>query len=543
MKNLTRTVAFIITFVFAVESGAIPAQGHKIMVAGPSPYSPEIVQKISSQGGNVVDAAVAVALGLAVTGPYFAALGGGGFALVKMQEQPVAALDFRETAPKVATRTMYSDKDSLTGGLAVGVPGVPAGLVALHKKYGKLAWAKLVQPAIELSRKGFRVSGEWAEKTNANKDRFSAGAKTVLFKKSGDAFKAGELLKQPGLTKALELLAKQGEKGFYTGPVAKDIVSAVTATGGIISLADLASYKVRWLEPLTAEFAGRKLYLMPPPSSGGIVIKSALQLTDKLKLKEMAPLSSDEFHAIAEILKMSFRGRSLLGDPDFAKLPIEKLTSPQYLFEMADKFKSSKTMKLEPVKESEETTHFSILDSEGNAVALTVTLNGDYGSGVVSQKYGIALNNEMDDFTTKPGQPNLFGLVQGKANEIEPGKRPLSSMSPTLVEKDEKIELTLGSPGGPRIISAVYQVLYRVLVSGWNIDEAIQAPRVHHQFQPNFTYIDARRVSPEVIANLKNRGHEIKEQPVAKVYGVMRTQSGALEAAHDARGEGGSGGF
>ncbi len=545
MRIIVPLLCPLLILAVSIQAAAIPFQGHKIVVAGPSPLSADITRKITESGGNVVDAAVAVSLALSVTGPYFAALGGGGFAIVKMKGKPAEALDFREMAPKASTPTMYTEgenKSSTDGGLAVGVPGLPAGLIALHKKYGKLPWSRVVAPALELAQKGFRVSGEWVETTNENMVRLTEGARKAFFKQSG-SYRPGELLKQPGLAKALELLSTKGSSGFYEGSVAKDIVKAVKTHGGIMTMEDLAKYKVRWLEPLTTEFMGHKLYLMPPPSSGGVVIKSALNLVDRLKLRERSPLSSDEFHALAEILKMSFRGRSLLGDPDFAKIPVEKLTSAEYLQELAKKFKNEKAMQLEPVSESEQTTHFSIIDADGNAIALTETLNDNYGSGVVTTEYGIALNNEMDDFTTKPGKPNMFGLIQGKANEVAPGKRPLSSMSPTLVEKDGEIVMSLGSPGGPRIISSVFQVVYRILASGWNIDEAIQAPRVHHQFAPNTVYIDAHKVSPDVIVNLRSRGHEVKEQPVAKVYGVVRKSNGILEGAFDARGEGGAGGY
>lgn len=538
-------------------AAAIPAQGHRIMVAGPSPDSVDIVERIHAQGGNVVDAAVAVAFGLSVTHPYYAALGGGGFALVKIGNEKTA-LDFREMAPKSANPDTYKDKPglaSMNGGLAVGVPGVPAGLWDLHKKFGKLSWAKVVTPAVELAEKGFLVSGEWAQYTARNQPRFNEFGKKHLFDAKGEPLKPGDRLKQPALAKLLKKIRAEGPKAFYQGEAAKEIVSIVNATGGTYSMEDLANYKTRWLKPLNAEFMGYQLTLMPPPSSGGVVIAQAVRLIEKIELaKKTEALSADEYHGMVEVEKLSFKNRSSLGDPDFVKNPIEELTSEAALDKLAKliDFKkalpSAKLMTeaerkaIEGAKaEEEQTTHFSVMDEAGNTVALTVTLNGDYGSGLVT-KSGVALNNEMDDFTTRPGQPNMFGLIQGEANSVRAGARPLSSMSPTIVEKDGQTVLSLGSPGGPRIITAVLQVLYRALARGMDMDKAIQTPRVHHQFLPDVVRIDADRFAPESLNALKSKGHKVEVGSTAKVYGIKR-QNGLLEAAADARGEGAAGGY
>lgn len=530
---------------FSLTAEGVPFRGHRMVVAGPTPTSNDIALEISLKGGNVVDVAVAVGFGLTVTSPYYGALGGGGFALVKSGDRPVEALDFREVAPKASSPTMYVDtpkRASIDGGLAVGVPGVTAGLWSLHQKYGRLPWKTVMAPSIRLAKSGFRVSGEWVQLTEKNRTRFSPGGVSAFFKKDGTGYKPGELLKQPALARALEQIAGRGHKGFYEGEIARDIISAVRSAGGTITAEDLRDYKTRWLAPLKTEFLGHTLHLMPPPSSGGVVITSALRVIDSLNIRNHKPLSVDELHGLAEALKIGFRGRARLGDPDFVKNPIEELTSAEFLRSLSTRVKPDRTLKLEPMKESEQTTHFSVMDAVGNAVAFTVTLNGDYGSGVVSQKFGIALNNEMDDFTTRPGEPNMFGLIQGRANEIAPGKRPLSSMSPTLVEKDGRIIMSLGSPGGPRIISAVTQVLYRVLANGFDMDQAIQTPRLHHQFLPDTVYVDAGRLSPEVLSLLGKRGHKIEESTVAKVYGVRLTKEGWIEGAYDSRGEGGAGG-
>lgn len=540
----------ILSFLFVIQprAFAVPEEGHQMMIAAPSAYAVEVGREVIGLGGNVVDVAVAVGLTLAVTSPYYAALGGGGFAVLKMGKE-VEVLDFREVAPQATGPDFYKDKEkgaTRFGGTAVGVPGFPAGLWALHKKYGKLAWRQLFTMPIRLAQQGFFVSGEWVENTQGKKDRFNKAGVQHFFKE-GKSYRPGETLRQPALTRALREFSRKNLKGFYQGPVAKDIVKSVKEAGGVMTLKDLSDYKVRWLKPLVTEYEGHKIYLMPPPSSGGVVIQSALKIIEKINLKKHEALTADELHLMGEVLSRAFRGRALLGDPDFHNNPLDRLLSDKYLTEMADSISLKKTKKLEAIektefKESTETTHYSIMDSEGNAIALTVTLNGNYGSGVVSDRYGIALNNEMDDFTTIPGEPNMFGLIQGQGNLVEPGKRPLSSMSPTLVEKDGNIVMSIGAPGGPRIISGVLQGLYRVLTSGMDMDEAIQAPRVHHQFLPHMLFVDGQRLSPDTVKALEKRGHEVKKSWIAKVYGVRKNEKGNLEAAFDSRGEGAAGG-
>ncbi len=557
-----RTWIGFIFLVFAPSAFGIPTQGQRMMVAGPSPYSTEIVQDIVKKGGNVIDAAVAVAMGLAVTAPYNASFGGGGFALVHMKGKPVTALDFREVAPQATNKTSFKDqpaKASVDGGLAVAVPGVPSGLWELHKKYGRLKWAQLFEQPLRLAKRGFRVSGEWVDQTKKAANRFNEAGKKRFFHTATRPLRPGDELKQPQLASFLQAFKESGPDAFYKGDVATDLVETIQRAGGVLTKSDLSRYQVRWLEPLTTQFNDLQIYLMPPPSSGGVVIKTALTMIEQSGLKKKAYLSVDELHFLAEILKVSFQGRSYLGDPAFTKNPIADLASPERIQPLSLEIKPGKLIHLKEVafaektdpkidtdaknKESTETTHFSILDSDGNAIALTVTLNGSFGSAVVTEKFGIVLNNEMDDFTTRPGEPNMFGLIQGEANVVEPGKRPLSSMSPTLVTHEDRVILSLGSPGGPRIISAVLQVLYRHLVNGLDLDSAIQAPRIHHQFLPNITYVDPQRLSPEVLDRLKKYGHKIEESPVAKVFGISRSADGILSAAYDSRGEGGAGGF
>ena len=553
-KLLTTAVLIVTmsisTFLPAQRAFAIPAEGSKMMISAPSPYAVEVGKKIIEQGGNVVDVAVAVGLTLAVTSPYFAALGGGGFALINMGDE-VEVIDFRETAPGKTSPSYYNDKAkdaSITGGAAVGVPGFPAGLYEMHKKHGKLRWSKLFAEPMRLADKGFNVSGAWVKRAKRTEKRFNDAGRKHFMKKVGVHYKPGEKLTQKGLVKALKEFKRKNVSGFYEGFVAKDIVQAVKSSGGDLTLEDMKNYKVRWLKPLTANYLGHKIYLMPPPSSGGVVMKSAFSLLEKLKVHEKAPLSVDELHLMAEVLKRSFRGRATLGDPDFHKNPLDYLLSEEYLNEMAkgvslSKAKSLKPITLKTIVDSNETTHYAVMDKNGKAVSLTVTINGSYGSGVVSNRFGIALNNEMDDFTTRPGQPNMYGLIQGMGNTVEPGKRPLSSMSPTLVEKEGKMVMAIGAPGGPRIISGTLQAIYRVLASDWDLDSAIQAPRLHHQFLPDTVFVDRNRISPDALELLRKRGHKVEESWGARVKGVRINEEGHIEAAFDARSEGAAGGY
>lgn len=536
-----------------LSASAITADGHKMMISGPSAYAVEVGETVTRMGGNAVDVAVSIGFALSVTTPYYASLGGGGFALVKMGNDNPIALDFRETAPKSTSPTFYTEdskRSSRQGGAAIGVPGNVMGLYELHKKYGKLPWKKLLESSIRLANKGFKVSGEWVEKTESQKKRFNSSGLSAFYKKSGKDYLPGETLVQRDLAKALTKIQESGAKGFYTGEVAKDLVESVKAQGGVLTLDDLKDYKVRWLKPLETSYNGYQVHLMPPPSSGGVVIAQSLKLVEKLGLSKFELLSSEELHLLGEILARSYRGRAGLADPDFHDNPIEELLDEKSINGLAKSIHIKKATALALPKEiemnhkeSSETTHFTVMDKDGNTVSLTYTLNGNYGSGVVSDKFKIALNNEMDDFTTKPGEPNMFGLVQGMANKVEAGKRPLSSMSPTLVTKDGETVLALGAPGGPRIISSVFQVLYRVLGQNLDLDLAIQTPRVHHQFLPNVLYIDRQRFSPEVVNLLKKKGHKVEEAWMAKVYAIQKDSNGILRAAYDSRGEGAAGGL
>lgn len=539
----------LLLFALVNHSLGLGHESSHIGIAGPKQLATDIGLEIARKGGNAVDVAVATGFALAVTSPYYASLGGGGFAVVKMGDE-LRALDFRESAPKLMDENFFKGKDekaSRVGGQAVGTPGVVAGLYEMHQTYGKLPWSQLVGPAIQIAKNGFEVSGEWVALTKRSGSKFDDSSKRFF----PSTHKPGEKLVQAELAKALKFIADKGKPGFYEGPVAEDLVATVSKSGGPLSLQDLKDYKAIWRDPIRTQFAGYDLAMMPPPSSGGLIVAHNLALYEKVmkkKSKAPKPLSALEFHLFGEIMSRSFRERVLFADPSFVNNPTESFLSAEKIQKTASSISWSRTKKLDPIEavefmESPETTHFSVLTQSGDAVSLTVTLNGNYGAGVTTEKFGIALNNEIDDFTTVLGRPNMFGLIQGKANLVGPGKRPLSSMSPTLVLKDGKVVMSLGSPGGPRIINAVTQVLIRTLAQNLTLDEAIRAPRVHHQFRPHQLIVDKGAVSPEVIDALKRKGHNIKESWVAKVYGVRITGSGTLESAGDHRGEVGVSGY
>lgn len=538
---------------------AIVFEGQKLVIAGPSPYAIEAGKRVYEQGGNVFDVSVTVALVLSVVSPYYAALGGGGFALIRKAGESPSALDFREVAPSTMGPKFFEKKgprDSVDGPLAVGVPGIPAGLWELHKKYGRLHWSRLFNEAIDLAERGFLVSGEWVRETEKNKERFNKAGKSIFFGKEGQSLKPGDRHRHKALAKVLKEMRNRGITSFYRGSVANDIIESLERLGGVMSKQDLETYSPRWLTPIEENFGKARVFLMPPPSSGGHIVSLALRLAEKQNLKKVPLFSVEEFHLLGEILSRGFRLRGLIGDPSFVGKDWESHFAEDRLKDILKTIDQKKTVKLDPIgkldptgkkevnaKTDGETTHFSVIDQAGNAVAMTLTLNASYGSGVVTEKYGIALNNEIDDFSTRLNQPNLYGLVQGEANRVQGGKRPLSSMTPTLVTTADGSMLSLGAPGGPRIISSVFQVLYRVLARDMDLDLAVQAPRIHHQFIPHTLFIDPARFSHETIEGLKSLGHDIKESSIGKVYVVKRRSDGILEGAFDSRGEGAVGGF
>ena len=549
-------------------------------VVSEHPLATEVGIRILEQGGNAADAAVATALALAVVYPQAGNLGGGGFALWAAPGGEATALDFREVAPAGADAALYLDAEgsvvgrrSIAGPLAVGVPGSPRGLheLALRHGSGRLSWRELCEPAIRLARDGF-VVGPWLEDTLASpsiEGRMNDAALELLYPQ-GRALQEGDLLVQGELARTLELLASKGPDGFYRGPVAEQLLEALAGEpvpgegsvgSGAVEAADLAAYRPVWRTPLRGRFQGAELIAMPPPSSGGLVVLQTLAILDglalggELRAAEAAGLSGGVTGRLAhwwiEALRASFADRAEhMGDPDFHAVPTDELLSAEWILERRVGIGEGPDLEVGPWKapppESPQTTHLSVVDDEGNAVSLTTTLNSSFGSGILVRGAGFFLNNELDDFAIAAGVPNQFGLVGNEANAILPGKRPLSSMSPMIVRDDRgAVLLVLGSPGGPRIITAVTQVLLRFLLLGEDLHVAVRAPRLHQQWRPEATWFEGRQGGwdGEVLEDLRRRGQpmEIVERHVGSVQAIAIAPDGSPVPVSDPR-RGGAGG-
>jgi len=538
-----------------------PVHARHGMVTAQEPIAADVGVQVLKSGGNAIDAAVAVGLALSVTYPYAGNLGGGGFMLVRFADGRSTFIDFREKAPGKASHDMYLDasgkptRDSLVGWRASGVPGTVRGLDLAHKKYGKKPWHELVHPAVQLASDGFAVSYALStslKSKNSNELLSKFPESNRIFLRGGSHFEMDDVLKQPELTKTLERIAKHGAKDFYEGETAKRFAAEMAANGGLITLDDLKNYQAVERVPLTGKYKGYDVITAPPPSSGGIGILQMMGMLEGTNYQKSGSGSANSFHYLAEVMRRYYADRSeYLGDPDFFKVPVTRLLSPAYIRERRDSIDANHVTPSDtirpgkyPSQESSETTHFNIVDSEGNAVALTYTLNGGYGNGVTVPGLGFLLNNEMDDFAAKPGSPNMFGLIQGESNAIAPGKRPLSSMTPTIVAKDCKVYLVVGSPGGSRIITAVMQVILNVLDFGMNMQDAIDAPRIHHQWMPDKLDFE-KGISPDTLALLKAKGHvmdEARPQVLARVEGIM-SFDGWLMGGTDLRAAGKAAGY
>ena len=521
-------------------------------VAAPDRHGAETARQILLEGGNAVDAAIATAFTLAVTYPEAGNLGGGGFMTIHLDGRQ-DFLDFRETAPAAATRDMYLDAAgavipdaSLIGVRAAGVPGTVAGLWAAHQRYGTLPWRRLVTPAIRLARHGFTVEPHLA-RLLAEQQADLAGR--TNFDRYFGGVAAGARLRQLDLLATLERIAEHGPDGFYRGRTARLIVAEMRRGGGLITAADLAAYRPVWREPLRFEWRGLEVVTAPPPSSGGLALAQLLGMKERLAPAFAGqPLNGTRYvHLVAEISKRVFADRAeYLGDPGFVDVPVARLMDPAYLDRRAAEVsieRPSATPAVRPgLAERPQTTHFSILDGRGNAVALTYTLNGGFGSGVVVKGAGFLLNNEMDDFSIRPGQPNLYGVVGGRANEIAPGKRMLSSMTPTLLLEDGAVRAVVGTPGGSTIITAVFQTLVNLRDFGLPPLEAISAARFHHQLLPPDRIIYSRccALAPQTVAELQALGYTV--EPSSWEFGDMQVVTvgadGRIEAASDPRGRG-----
>ena len=508
---------------------------------------------VMKRGGSAFDAMIATDLALTVCYPNAGNISGGGFLVYRTKEGEVGSLDYREKAPLAASANMYLDKEgnvlpnkSTLGGLAVGVPGTVAGLVAIHKKFGKLPWEALVQPAIELAKNGYVVTPKQAASFENKKEDFIAVNGPDTFYAQG--FNAGDRVKNLALAETLERIAKYGRAGFYEGPVADDLVARVQETGGIITHEDLLAYEAVWRKPINFQYKDLTIYAMGPPSSGGICLGQIMKMIEPFDVGQYAHNSVEAMQVIVEAERRSYADRSLyLGDPDFINIPKDSLLDPKYLNKRMQSFSFQQATKSSDIapgsivwEESEETTHYSIIDTAGNAVAVTTTLNGSYGSKVFVEKGGYFLNNEMDDFSSKPGVPNMFGLLGGKANAIAPQKRMLSAMTPTIVEKNGKLAMIVGTPGGSTIITSVLQTILNVYEFGMDIQTAVSAGRFHHQWLPDVVVFEPGQFEESLIQALQEKQYEIKEEYsriIGRVDAIHLSESGEISTGADPRGD------
>jgi gamma-glutamyltranspeptidase/glutathione hydrolase len=521
------------------------------MVVSAHPLASEIGIAILKQGGNAADAAVAVQFALAVCFPYAGNLGGGGFLLLRKADGESNALDFREKAPLAAHRDMYLDHKgdviptaSEKGHLAVGVPGSVAGMVALHQRYGRLPWADLVQPSVDLARNGFACTAheaKWLNEQETDFKFYNRKGQAYLVQEGG--WKAGDTIRQADLALTLSRIRDSSRAGFYAGETAAFLVDEMRRGGGIITQADLDGYQPVWRKPLQGRYKQYGILTMPPPSSGGIILLQLLAMVAQHPIADWGPDDVRTLHLMIEAERRAFADRAeFMADPDFIKVPVAGLLDPQYLqARMADFDPKKATLSDsirhgEPQREPTETTHFSIIDAEGNAISLTTTLNSPYGSKVWVQGAGFLLNNEMDDFSVKPGVPNIFGLVGNTANEVAPQKRMLSSMTPTIVECDGRVRIVLGTPGGATITTSVFQVILDVLEHRMSLQEAVDKKRFHHQWLPDEVAIEDSAFTVAAWRALVAMGHRVcVRDPIGRVDAILVRPDGKLEGAADHR--------
>ncbi|MBZ2169946.1 gamma-glutamyltransferase [Marinobacter sp. F4216] len=531
----------------------IPAVGTQGMVATSHTVATEVALKVLQDGGNAVDAAVTAGFALAVTQPRSGNIGGGGFMLIaKGDGSPPEAIDYRETAPAAATETMFQDKHgeavpelSRFSHLAVGVPGTVAGLALALERHGTISLKQALAPALDLARNGFVVPRRFTtglDEARPRLEKWPASMK-AFYKRNGDTYQPGEIFRQPDLVQTLQRIAGEGVAGFYEGKTAQLIANEMKRHGGLITKEDLKAYKPVVRTPVHGTYRGYDIYSMSPPSSGGTHIVQILNILEGLPVKEAGHNSADTIHWMAEAMKLAYADRSqFLGDTDFVEVPLGGLTSKAYAESLRAGISKDKARPASEIKsgepasyESPETTHFSVVDRWGNAVSNTYTINFSYGSGITVQGAGFLLNNEMDDFSAKPGVPNAYGLIGGEANKVEPGKRMLSSMSPTIVQKDGKTFLVTGSPGGSRIITTTLQVIMNVIDHGMNIQTAVNSPRIHHQWLPDQIRIE-QGISPDTVRLLESRGHKVVEDSaMGAIQSIMIGEDGTLYGAGDPR--------
>ena len=520
----------------------------------------EIGAAILKEGGNAFDAMIATELALAVAYPFAGNISGGGFMVFRKADGATGSLDYREMAPLEAGANFYLDDDgnvirgkSTLGANAVGVPGTVAGLFAVYDSLASLPFERLIQPAIDLARKGVVVTENQARRLAYYDSLFTTVNGRVLTRFSGSV--AGDTIVYPELASTMEKLRDHGRDVFYNGEIAEKIAAFIQSNGGIIEVADLAAYEAKWRTPVFIHFKGYDLISMAPPSSGGITMAQIFGMLDRPLTPEIALDSPEYIHLLTESFRRAYADRNhFLGDPDFVSIPANDMSSKEYLEERMATFNPKKATpssevthgEITPIYESDETTHYSIIDSYGNAVSVTTTLNGGYGSKLFHEELGFFYNNEMDDFSSKPGVPNMFGLIGSKANEIAPGKRMLSSMTPTIVEKEGELFMVIGTPGGSTIITAVAQTFLRAALYNRPMQESVDAGRFHHQWKPDILILEPNRFSPETIESLQAKGHRISEETnriIGKVNALKIHSEKGIEVGADSRGDEAAAGF
>lgn len=522
------------------------------MVVSAHRESSRIGVRILQKGGNAVDAAIATEFALAVCFPEAGNIGGGGFMLIRTNDGRAEVLDYREKAPANASRDMFLDKSgnvvdgkSTDTHLASGVPGTVDGMITAHSKYGKLAFKDVIQPAIDLAEKGFKITEGQARDLNSNRRLFiERNSLRPAFVKDS-LWKEGDILVQTALAETLKQIRDHGRDGFYSGKTARLLVREMLRGNGIVSEQDLKDYSSVWRMPLTADYKGYRIITVPPPSSGGIILIQLLRMIAPYPFTEWGFNSLLTIHLMAEAERRAFADRSeYLGDPDFIKIPVNQLINERYLSERMNTFNEKKASVSQEVKPgsperytSEETTHYSVVDSKGNAVAVTTTLNNTFGNSIVVDSAGFLMNNEMDDFSIKPGFPNMFGLIGGEANSVQPGKRMLSSMTPSIVEKQGNLLLVVGSPGGSTIPTSVFQVIVNVLDFGMNIEQAVDEGRFHHQWLPDMISYEKGAIDSLTVKKLNEMGHILKERSsIGSINAIMILPGGKKAGGADKRG-------
>ena len=556
--------AFLISTALAVSYGAHadailegerfnPVTATQGMVSTSHTLATEVALQVLKDGGNAVDAAVTAGFALAVTQPRSGNIGGGGFMLIAPGDGAVPeAIDYRETAPAAATEDLFLDDDgevvqnrSRFTHKAAGVPGTVAGLALALKRHGSISLKQALTPAIELARDGFIVPRRFSEGLEQARERMTRWPATLetFYKKDGSAWQPGERFRQPELAATLQRIADQGIDGFYKGETARLIAEEMARHSGLITEADLANYKPAIRAPVQGTYRGHDIYSMSPPSSGGVHIVQILNILEGFPMGEFGHNSASAIHHMAEAMKLAYADRTqYLGDTDFVDVPVAGLTSKGYAEELRNTIKADKTRSASEIKpgqpaayESPETTHFSVVDRWGNAVSNTYTINFSYGSGITVTGAGFLLNNEMDDFSAKPGVPNAYGLIGGAANKIEPGKRMLSSMSPTVVRKDGRNFLVTGSPGGSRIITTTLQVIMNVIDHGMNVQSAVSVPRIHHQWLPDQIRVE-QGISADTVKLLESKGHTVvTDSAMGAIQSIMIGEDGTLYGGADPR--------